>query len=104
MVETAFSMDEKWLTADRAADLKDLELRQIYTDLKQHLGFDGLGKNGKVKAPSIRKHSYTWKLSRFSENGSPISREAAKQVKKGTNVVVILSAKASNICIFVLCY
>lgn len=75
LIQKALAVDQKWKILDRQSDIQALNRRMNYAMVQRHMGF-----SEQRPAPTQRKHSRSWSLKGFDEEGLPITEEAARQM------------------------
>lgn len=71
--EKALAVDEKWKQIDRRHDAEFLDVRNRFSLVQLHRGFNGVDR----PVPKDRQHATTWRRQDFDEDGLPITAEAA---------------------------
>lgn len=75
IVAKATSVDKKWLTEDRASDIKRYDKRKTFALMNTDMGFQQENR----PAEKIRQHPLSWRLADFDEFGVPMTADGAAQ-------------------------
>ncbi|RYH13211.1 hypothetical protein EON65_36220 [archaeon] len=74
LVEGALVVDQKWKLVDKHSDLKALQKRLNFASMQKHQGYTEF-----KPASKQRKHSKSWQLHEYDEDGLPLTADAARK-------------------------